>query len=365
MKRRNLHLFTAALVAVLAAACTPGGGSIYFTLENEVKVEDGSLPNAITVFDVAKVGTDYYAAGGTIWSAPVAADSFQLADVVDPPTGAQLCTALAEFSGQLYGGFINSSGNLGLYVTPVPAFAWSAVADVVVAGAQVVLLKVVDSASTLVVVTARQPTAGADFQFGVVTSIDGTNYSSPFTFTDRPAGDEEKMIGDVIYSSRLSTWFVTQGTKLYSGAPGALAMDDMTNISAGEELRGLFDDGTNLYVASKAGAIYYSTTGDTWTRIEVPDISGTHPPLTGISGPLGGTHLLIGSDGYGYYRLDTTNLAAGPDAFTRFATNTVDLYKASVRRIVVDGTTAFALTSMGGLWRGTVSGNDIIDWKQE
>jgi hypothetical protein len=367
MTTRTLRLPALALAAALAAACTPNGGSIYFTLENEVKVDDFSLPNAVTVFDVVRLGTNFYAAAGTIWRADVGADSFQVDDVLAPPGGAgatQLCTALAAFGGNLYGGFVAPSGNLGLYKAAVADFATLplAVADALVAGAQVALLKVQnDGVDKLVVVTAREASGG--FEYSLATSDDGTNYTAlPFDGT-RPAGDEQQPIRDVIRSTVAApdAWFVTEGTKLYTdGGTGTLTLASMTGITAGEELTGLYDDGANIYVASRAGAIYRSTTGASWTRIEVPTVSGAHPPLTRFGGVLGGTHLLVGSDGYGYYRLETAT-----DTLTRYATTTSTLYTASVRSLVVDGSTVFALTGGRGLWRGEVSGNDVTDWQQE
>ena len=199
MKRRIPLLLTSAIVAVLAAACTPGGGSIYFTLENEVKVSDASLPNDITVFDVAKTGTDYYAAAGKIWKAPVAAANFQVGDVVAPPHAGDLCTALAFFGGELYGGFVNPSGNVGLYATTAMAFTTTPVADLDIAGAQIVLLKVQnDGADQLVVVTARP--SGGGFEYSVFTTSDGITFIELPIMTSRTATDKLVPINDVIYS---------------------------------------------------------------------------------------------------------------------------------------------------------------------
>lgn len=359
MNRRVVRLL-AALGAVLAtAACTPGGGSIYYTLENEVKVEDFSLPNDMTVFDVARIGTTYYAAAGKIWKADVGAASFQVDDLLAPPGGegaTQLCTALAALDGNLYGGFVGDSGNLGLYKATVDVFNATPVADPLVAGAQVALLKVENS--QLAVVTARP--SGDSFAFTVVVG-DGSAFAEPPFLAARPADDKLVPISDVIYSSRLAAWFVTEGAKLFSDSPTVT----MAGITAGEELTGLFDDGTNIFIASRAGAIYHSPDGASWTRIAAPTVSGAHPPLTRFGGVLGGTHLLVGSDGYGYYRLDTTNLAGGTVAVTRSATTTSDLYTAAVRDLVVDGATVFALTGGRGLWRGIASGADVADWQQE
>jgi hypothetical protein len=366
MKRRIHRPFIVILIAVLAAACTPGGGSIYFTLENEVKVEDGSLPNAITVFDVAKVGTRYYAAAGKIWSALVSAPSFQVADTVDPPdsTDNQLCTALAAYSGELFGGFINQSGNLGLFSSTSLAFTPSPISDSSVSGADIALLKVqTEGTDKLVIVTARPPSPGDNMQFGVVV-YDGVSYT-PLPFVGRSTAEAEQPINDVIYSPTLGCWMVTEGTKLYSDASTAGTLEPVTGttgLPTDEKFVGLFDAGSRIYLAAASGSVYHSTDGLTWAGITATEPVDTPPPLTRFAGPFGTKNtLIVGSDGYGYYLLATNPLGA----LVRFGDSTIDLHGASVQKVVIDGTTVFALTSMGGLWRGSISGDAVVGWKQE
>ena len=95
MNRRIALLLLAAAVAVLPIACS--NGNIYWTLENEEKVDDLSLPNEITVFDVAKIGTTYYAAAGRIWHVADTATEWNAGATVAPPHPGDLCTALAAF----------------------------------------------------------------------------------------------------------------------------------------------------------------------------------------------------------------------------------------------------------------------------
>ncbi len=371
MKRPIPHLLAVALVSILAAACTPGGGSIYYTLENEVKLDDATLPNDITVFDIVNTGTDYYAAAGRIWKAPVVAANFQVANVVAQPHADDLCTALAFFGGELYGGFVNSSGNRGLYGTTALAFSTTPVADADVLGAQVVLLKVEDG--QLVVVTARP--SGSDFEYTVYTSADGASYTEFPGLSARAAADKLVPINDVIWSNSLSAWFMTEGKTLYTdlASPGTLQASTMNGTPVTEVLTGLYDDGTTVYLASREGAVYWwdpaAIPSATWKRIAAPTASGAHPPLTRFAGPVGTGILLLGSDGYGYYRIDTTDLAAGTAAITRFPTTTIDLHTASVTKLTLDTTpdpdVIFAGTAMGGLWRGTVAVDGTIAWELE
>jgi hypothetical protein len=357
MNRRFALLLLAAGIAVLPVACN--NGNIYWTLENEETVDDFSLPN-VTVFDVAKIGTTYYAAAGALWHAAETATEWDVEAKIAPPLTGDLCTALAAFGGQLNGGFINGSGNLGLYRSSTLSFSGQAPVGTAldVLGAQIPLLKVENG--SLVAVTARL--SGEDFEYKLFTSGDGTTFS-PLSIT-RAVGEELKPIYDVIWAGApFNTWFVTEGTKLYTGA-GPLTLATMTGITAGEVLTGLFHVGTNVYVASKSGAVYYSPNGSSWTRIAAPTVSGDHPPLTRFAGPVGTDNiLLVGSEGYGYYRLPTSP-AMG--VLTRFPTTTSPLYTSSVWKFFFDDPMdrIFACTLMGGLWRGVVDVDGTISWDQ-
>jgi hypothetical protein len=383
MKLRAARVLIVAAIALLALACR--AGNIYYTLENEVEEPDLSLPNDIIVFDVALLSGSYYAAAGKIWTVPVATldggGGWVLNQVIPAPTTNALCTALvaSPFGGAhtdtLYGGFINPSGNLGLYessATPTATSAtWTAVADPDVAGAQIAQLKVENS--LLAAVVAKQPSAGADYEFSLVTSADGAAFAAA-TIT-RDAGEEAKPINDVIYSPTLGKWFFTEGAYLYSGPLTGMAHDASIDAktTSGEVLYGLFDDGTNVYVSSwdrnkeAECAVYYTADGTTWTRTVVPaDNSGVHAPLTRFALLTGTTEkvLLVGSDGYGYFSLPTSPTVG---SLTRFATTTSDLYPAAVRKFFVDAAASrvFACSALSGLWRGAYDADASISWTQE
>jgi hypothetical protein len=389
MKLRIEHLVLAAGLLILAAACQNGG--IYYALQNEVPIEDLSLPNAVTIFDVAKIGGDggdYYAAAGKIWTADDSSVAWNKDVRVQGPTADALCTALVTSpfgsNDTLFGGFLAPESNLGLYesgASPTPAgTTWTEVADPIVKGAQVALLKTADDGvdDWLVVVTARH-NAGENFTFGIA-GFNGANWYE-FDTSVRVSPEDQKPFSDVIWSPTFARWLATGGTKLYMQVSSPPAVDSfseayMTGIGSGAVLNGLFDDGTNVYVASEDGSVYYSDTyGTDWTPIAAPEISGVNPPLTRFAGPITvGTdqYLLVGSDGYGYYRLPVTG--GTPGALTRCPDSTDDLHTASVRNLVYDDTISperiFACTSMAGLWRGDPD-SDPVDpdigyaWVQE
>ncbi|MCX7030308.1 MAG: hypothetical protein NTU62_09335, partial [Spirochaetes bacterium] len=318
-----------------------------------------------------------------IWEGDDATVAWNTDVPVAPPSPGDICSALVASpfgtKDTLFGGFINGSGNLGLYEsTAAPSFSGQpAVPDPIIAGAQIALLKTVNDGANdwLVVVTARH-LPGENFTFGIA-AFNNLAWGT-FDTSVRVSPEDETPFNDVIWSTNFSRWYATGGTKLYTkagtGLAGAFIDATPTNATTGEKFTGLFESGTRVYLSSRAGAVFYTSDGTSWTRIEAPAISGTNPPLTRFAGPVGTGILLVGSDGYGYYRLDTANLT-GTDPFTRYPTTTSDLYTASVQKIYFDASSTpkriFACTSMGGLWRGEenlVDPDDTLikyDWNLE
>jgi hypothetical protein len=378
MNLRVRHLLLAASIAVLFAACKQG--NIYYTLENEVKVEDLSLPNDITVFDVTKIGGaggTYCATAGKIWAADESTVTWNTSVPIAPPSPGDICTALvaSPFGAKntLFGGFINSAGNLGLYEsTAAPSFSGQpAVPDSIINGAQIALVKTANDGADdwLVAVTARH-LPGENFTFGIA-AFDGTTWGT-FDTSVRVSPEDEKPFNDIIWSTNFTRWYATSGTKLYTKAnpglaSGAFVVATPANAASGEEFTGLLEWGTRVYLSSRSGAVFYTTDGASWTRIEAPAISGTYPPLTRFANLTGTTEgiLLVGSDGFGYYQLPTLPTVG---SLSRYATTTSGLYTAAVQKMYfdTDKNRVFACTSMGGLWRGAVAMPDgSIDWNLE
>lgn len=382
MKTRIALLVLAVPVVFLAVSCQ--GGGIYWTLENEVKINDLSLPNEITVFDVTKIGGTYYAAAGKIWTADDSSVGWNKDVRIVGPTTDAICKALVVSpfapNDTLFGGFIRPEVNLGLYesgASPTPSgTTWTQIpgTGTYLDGAQVALItSVTHPTQRLAVVATKQPSAGADYEHWIVT-LNSSLTVSNLALT-RAAGEQLNTINDVVYSTRLGVWFATEGTKLYAGAAGPLAAD--TVIPSDGTLWGVFDDGSRIYVASSAGAVFWSDEASypfiTWNRVDAPLISGEHPPLTRFAGPVTADskdYLLVGSDGFGYYHLV---LPPETPALTRCPDTTDDLHAAAVLKLYYDGPKdrIFACTSKDGLWRGDKDAADPVDplieydWVQE
>jgi hypothetical protein len=391
MKLRFAHLLLAAGILILPLACQNGG--IYWTLQNEVEIDDLSLPNEITVFDVTKIGLaggSYYAAAGKIWTADDSTVTWNKDVRVVGPTTDAMCNALvtSPFGSQdtLFGGFIDPEANLGLYesgANPTTAgTTWTHLpgTGTKLESAQVTLLKSVEHPTQGLAAAVAKKTwnvtkAVWEFLYWIVTA-DNSLAVSDLSMT-RNAGEDLKTINDICYSTRLGIWFATEGTKLYAGA-GSLVADAV--IPSDGVLRGVIDDGDRIYVASETGAVFWADEGSypftTWHRIDAPTVSGVNPPLTRFAGPVTvagiGDYLLVGSEGYGYYRLPVSP-AIG--SLTRCPDTTDNLHTAYVLKMYSDGTSTpkriFACTSNDGLWRGDEDLVDPVDpdikydWVQE
>jgi hypothetical protein len=365
MKARIIVFLFAAVL--LLWACTAGGGSIYYTLENEVKTTDNTLKNTIPIHDVALHGDgNYYAAGGRIWKGtPGGTPGAETVDwdtttPITPPVGGEICTALVEFKGELYGGFITQSGSVGLYkangASPAPptSFASGQIADPLVVNKQVVLLAVVNAGADLIVVTASPvdpPSAVDPFTYDLLLSTDGAAYSSLLA-----AASTKPFTGVAYTSASGGKYWAVSGTSLYSGAGiGALAaIASPTGAVAGEVFPSVFSDDENLhlFVTSNLGFVYYSANeGASWTRNATAEkVNDATVGFLAVAGASGSGTMLVASDGYGYYVLTV----ADPPTLARFAGSTIPLYTASVRKFLIHGARLFACTNSKGLWRNEV-----------
>jgi hypothetical protein len=365
MKAR-IAIFMLATVLLLWA-CTAGGGSIYYTLENEVKTTDNTLKNTIPIHGITKLGTDYYVAAGSIWKgtlvpAPV---NWDISTPITSPGDGALCTALVEFGGNLYGGFITQSANVGLYKANGPSpttFAGGQIADLLVVNKQVVLLAVVKSLSAPELVVSTAIAGGDPYTYDLLVSTDGATYTSLLAATTT------SLFTGVTHTT--NKYWAVSGTSLYSGTGiGTLAIDaSLVKSATTEVLTSVFSDNetSHLFVTSNLGFVYYSDNeGATWTKNATAEkVGDATVKFLSVAGALGAGSMLVASDGYGYYVLTV----AVPPTLARFAGSTIGLYSASVRKFLIDGSRLFACTTSKGLWRNesfTAADCTVGSWIQE
>ncbi len=342
---RILRLSMSIAAAVLIGSCTPDGGTIYATIETEVKTTDNSLPNTLTTFDIVKAGANtYYVAAGTIFKGVLGGGTVTWtpnstsADRIYNKTGS-LSNALAYDGTNLWAGFITTGANLGLYSSGVPpTTSWTSIIDPVVKDKQVYLIRPIGP--DLFVVCGTVSGAPATYHYEL------EHYSGAWSgplFTALPS----PIVG--VATDGTNYYMASGATVYYTNSPtGAFATTGLT-LGAGDEVEGIFGVVGKVFVATKKGGLYHGT-GAAWTQIVAPVVGSATVALLTVSGPvdLGGDKYLVGSDGFGYF---TLSVSAG--TLARFSDSTIGLYAASVRRILVDGSTVFMGTNGAGLWRAT------------
>ncbi len=194
MKSRIIPaLIVLAAAAAALLSCTANGGSIYATIETELKAADNSLPSPKTwsVYDIAAVagGGPYYVAAGGIYQgtlpSPITWNPNAITITVPytpseypfNPQGTYagaLCNALVLSNGALWGGFYMPDGAaVGLMksgASPSYSFANSApIADTngYLTGKQIYLLKALNG--VLFVVAATVNTSGQTYDLDFTT----------------------------------------------------------------------------------------------------------------------------------------------------------------------------------------------------
>lgn len=340
------------LVMVTFLSGCPEGG-IYYTLENETKTTDNTLRNDIPIHGIAKLGSGYSIAAGNVWKGTLTPSpvTWDTATPITPPVGGALCTALVAFGADLYGGFITQSDTVGLHKAAGPSpttFVGGQITDVGIKDRQVVLLAIVKSLTVAELVVSTAIVGGSPYNYDLLLSTDGAAYSSLLAATST------KPFTGVAYTSASGNYWAVSGSSLYSGTGvgNLVPVASPTDATSSEVLTSVFSDDeiSRLFVTSNLGYVYCSSNaGGTWTRNETAvKVGDTVVTFLTVAGGSGKSKMLVGSDGYGYYVLDT---AASPPTLTRFSESTIALYTASVRRFLIDGSRLFACTNSKGLWR--------------
>jgi hypothetical protein len=361
MRHRTVTLIALAVTAAVALWSCTLDGTIYATIETEVKTFDNSLPNTVTVGDVVALaaGGPYYVAVGALYRGILTTSMEWTSMTTTPSEGgvSALVNALAYDGTNVWGGFVTAGGVLGLYSSPDPsATPFTAESSTVVSGKQVVTLSAVGGNLFAVCSTL----SGGSWLYEL-------DHHSGSTWTaNLLSGLSDPIVG--VAGDGSGNFFTAAGLNVYAaaGSPTATYAVSMT-LPAGDSARGIFGDTANhrVFVTSKAGGLYYTTNaGTSWTHIAAPTVSSVTVSLLSVGGPAdtGNDEYVVGSDGYGYYLL---SLSGG--TLTRFGDSTIALYTTSVRRVLVDGRNVLLGTNGAGLWRATFDTSGALSgtWTHE
>ena len=353
------YLFLVLILILSMAACTDKTlGPIFFTLKTERSlVADRGLEDEMTIHEIVKVGTRYFAAGNTLYTRTETGNW----TTVSPPVSGALCNTIEIFGGNLYAGFFTVGGTgLGLYRTDPDIIDWgnSPIPDSKVQNIQIGLVKA--AGGNLYVSTVEQN--GAAYDYYLYESLDGDSYTgitfdgaSPITL---PIIDVE--------DDTTSLW-ITAGPFLYLGTPAAIkqgAVDDPVG-SGGKPLGGLLYSTilSQLYVSGKDGKLWMWDAA-TWSSESVTD-APSFTKFVDLDPATGNGDIFVGTQDKGYYRLiggDQTNYERRPEY------NISALYNGAINSLFLDISVTpdalFACTYSAGLWRGDWDGAKWL-WVQE
>jgi hypothetical protein len=351
MKTRNVALL--ALLSLSLASLAACSDAIYATIDTEKKTATNTLSQTISVFDMAVTASaagsaTYYVASGAIFQGTLAATSVSwkpnATDNTRPwnPSG-MLCNAMTFYNSlNLYGGFIAQNGSSILYESSVSPLSFGS------SPTPISLLSTGEQVTTLSSVGANLFVGGAVMSGNnYVFQLEYTNNPGIALFTSLITGQPYPLV-PVAYDG--TNYWTASGSTLFE-SPTALTISSFVANAAQSwgTINGVFASGTTVIVLTKSNGVFYSlNAGGAWTQVQ-PDHQGTVTvSYLSAAGPIAPSVYLVGSDGYGYYTLNT-----GSATLSRFGDSTIALYAASVSRIVLDPGNSVVLmgTNSKGLWR--------------
>ncbi len=379
MKKIEHILFSLSLLIILSlflTSCNTGENAIFYTLENEKRIVDNTLPNEVTVTGIVKIGNYYYVSLGAIYrkDATNTENKWDLVSTkINGENSSALCNNLVYFNGKLFGAFIidssdQTSTTYGLYSATVDTgkteINWESVNVGTTSGIQITALFIVNG--TLVVVTDEAGTT----PYNVYFSTDGTNFSHSSTQFSLPPRD-------CTYFN--SKYWLIAGNRIYTGDLTSFSEIPANNYPEGKIPSAYFggiyysSDFTTLYLSTRDGKIFSTADGNTWKAAN----EGNSIKISDKTVPFGSFYqinsnlMFLATDGYGFYRIlksDITNSAN----IKRFSDNTkAELYSASILKFFKDPvsnpTVVFACTAGSGLWSNNDSNNLFQDssWGRE
>ncbi len=353
--------FVLSILGILLTSCNTGESAIFYTLENEKRTEDNSLPNEVTVTGIVKIGDYYYVSLGAIYrrSTSTTENTWDKISIkFNGENETALCNNLIYFNGKLFGSFVIDSADqttttYGLYSVTVDTskkeIDWSGPVNLGTSQTGVEIVSLFEVNNTLLVVTNE----GGNEPYNLYYSTDGTNFSHSTSTFSLP-------VKDCTYFN--SQYWLISGNRIYRGDLSLLSELPVASYPQGKVpgtyFGGIYysNDFSALYLSTRDGKIFSTTDGTTWKSTNEGDsikISDKVVPF-GVFYQITDKLLLLATDGYGFYKItgsDITNLSN----IKRFADNTkAELYSASILKFFRDPLTnpavIFACTSGYGLW---------------
>jgi len=332
------------------SSCNPNGPGIFYNIYTEKKISTSELSNK-PVYKIVKTGSQMYVLAGsavyyengTTWT------RIKSPKETIPSDAHSAAVSLSQLSGTVYAVYEDDSDTnikdkiYSLNSGTITSLPWSAVPAL--ADSLNLDLISVDTDSSLFFINQRTG-AGA---YSVYSYNGGL--SGKLADTTLPVMGAAKLPGPVYY---LTAANATGSSKLYSTNGTSLLSTVTTDLT--KTFGGISGDGgTNLYLSTKDGYIYYSPDGTTWTKknsTALTDTSGTAAKLGDMVRVTfnGKTYLIIAGD-TGYYEWDLSSGVPQTPSATAADFATYDVSKEMVYSLFYDSAPdTFYLGTFQGLW---------------
>lgn len=345
------------LTAAIFFSCNQSDVGIFYGLEKEVKIEDNSLSNNLTIGSMAKSGSELYIAAGKVYTkTSMSSEDWRK---VSSPSGYDLSTSLASDGSDIYAIYYNIDTAEKALFSMSPGGSWSKVTDPDFEGT----FEFVKSAddNTILVSTRTGSNTGKLYYFdgGSFTEVSG------ITIT----GSEFQVIHDG------TNYWISNYNKLYRGDLGGAKTVALT-LDITEEIRGLsLSSDTYIYLSywDKDNSKGYVMAVD-GASIEEEGESEIYTLFNLKTFTVEGYEfLLCGTGGRGYRQIispSDTNLdlkTPENNVLSENYTSAIELQNCSVLDFFIDGGDdgdLYALTATTGLWKNSLSGGTRV-WSIE
>ncbi len=382
MNKTAIFLIIVFLISI--TGCNDKEMGIFYSVEQERKVDDNTLVNNATIGNIIVVNDDYYVAAGDVYK--VNADSNFLYHTagtsagkwkVDSTTPSGMsCYSLIKFGTEIYGVFYDrnetseTTVNKDLYENN--GTDWEKVTFSEPELGRIEMIIEDNSLAFLLSYTLDSSNTRTYY----IHSYDGTNA------TQLVSGLSASTRFDVAFDG--TDYWLIYGFELYSGTGISMAKISSgteydtifgTTLTDSDRLQGIYYSNlyNALFLSKKDGAIVYRPDGGSWTMLD-QNLSNIPEDFVDFTDSDGTQLLLIGTSN-GYYEKNITadigaDFISPTDTIGGNSYQTLDLKSAVISSLFTNSLSngeeiLFALTQNNGLWSNGVYSDGIRVWDLE
>ena len=275
MRKHNkvLYIITATVfISILFSSCNQSDVGIFYGIEKEEKIKDGSLSNSITIGAMDKLLTELYIAAGKVYKKT--SGSSEDWRKCSTPSGYDLCTSLTSFNGSIYAVWFDmDDADTALFKT-ADGNSWTRVTDSDFTG-NFSIVKSVNS-TYMVVSSVTGSNTGLCF-------VSDTGNNDEFNIIQY-SGTNLNVVGghfDIDYDSTNYYWFLTKEKIYLENGSDLTNFTSLDSIEVDKDGSGsndydidkdeyfnylyAYDDGNHVYANRSFGKFSYYN-GTSWNN---------------------------------------------------------------------------------------------------